>query len=83
MTTGRYERIAGGLMIRIDPTLCVAFGDCVEVAPEAFVLDAEGMVAFVAPEGVARDRLLAACAACPVDAISVQDEDGRQLIPPP
>lgn len=37
-----HERVAGDLTIRIDPTLCVAFGDCVEAAPEAFVIDADG-----------------------------------------
>ena len=76
-----YERVAGDLTIRIDTTLCVAFGDCIEAAPEAFVLDADGMVAFVAPERVARDTLLAACDSCPVDAISVWDRDGKPLVP--
>ena len=77
----QYERVAGDLTIRIDPTLCVAFGDCIEASPEAFVLDADGMVAFVAPESVDRETLLAACDVCPVDAISVWDRDGRQLVP--
>jgi ferredoxin len=70
----------GDLTIRIDPTLCVAFGDCVETVPGAFVIDADGMVAFDTPERVERDRLLAACQSCPVDAISVFDAHGRQLI---
>ena len=77
----QYERIAAGLTIRIDPTLCVAFGDCIEASPGAFVLDANGMVAFLEPERVGREKLLAACDACPVDAISVWDGDGRQLVP--
>ena len=76
-----YERVVGDLTIRIDPTLCVAFNDCVEAAPQAFELDADGMVAFVDPERVEREKLLMACDACPVDAISVWDGHGRQLIP--
>jgi ferredoxin len=77
----QYERVAGDLKICIDPTLCVAFGDCIGASPEAFMLDANGMVAFVAPERVARETLLAACDACPVDAITVWDADGRRLVP--
>lgn len=75
------ERVVGGLRVRIDPTLCVAFGDCIEIAPEAFRLDAEDVVEFVAPETVERHRLLEACRACPVEAITVVDGDDRPLVP--
>ena len=75
------ERQVGGLRVRIDRTLCVGFGDCIEGAPEAFVLDDEGLAVFKAPEAVERARLLAACDACPVDAITVWDENGAQVVP--
>ena len=75
------ERTLGGLRVRIDRTLCVGFGDCVTEAPEAFALDGEDVVVFVAPEGVERERLLRACASCPVDALTVWDEHGTQLVP--
>jgi ferredoxin len=75
------ERQVAGLKIRIDRVLCVGFGDCVEGAPEAFVLDDEGLAVFRAPEAVERARLVAACDACPVDAITVWDEQGAQLAP--
>lgn len=75
------ERAVGDLRVRIDRTLCVGFGDCVTAAPDAFALDEDGVAVFVEPERVARDRLLQACAACPVDALSVWDAHGRQLIP--
>jgi ferredoxin len=77
------ERQVGGLKIRIDRELCVGFADCVEGAPEAFQLDAEGLAVFGEPERVERARLLAACEACPVDALSVWDEAGAQLVPAP
>ncbi len=77
------ERLVGGLRVRIDRTLCVGFGDCVKEAPEGFKLDADGVAVFVAPDAVERDRLLHACDACPVDAISVWDESGKQLVPSP
>jgi ferredoxin len=77
------ERQVCGLRVRIDRGLCVGFGDCVEAAPEAFRLDGENVVVFVAPERVPRERLVAACDACPVDALTVWDEAGRQIVPPP
>ncbi len=75
------ERQVGGLRIRIDRRLCVGFGDCVDAAPAAFRLDEEGVVVFEQPEQVVRERLLAACEACPVDALTVWDEDGAQIVP--
>lgn len=75
------ERQVGSLRIRIDRTLCVGFGDCVTEAPEAFVLDDSGTAVFVDPDGVERERLLRACDVCPVDAITVWDETGGQLVP--
>jgi len=77
------ERIVAGLRVRIDRTLCVGFGDCIKEAPEGFKLDGDGVAVFVDPEAVARDRLLRACDACPVDAISVWDTDGRKQVPTP
>ncbi len=75
------ERDVSGLRIRIDRVLCVGFGDCVTGAPDAFRLADDGVVVFVAPEGVERERLLAACDACPVDALTVWDASGKQVVP--
>jgi len=79
--TEPQERQVGALRVQIDRALCVGFGDCVTEAPEAFALDSESLVVFVAPERVSREKLLEACDACPVDAITVWDADGRQLVP--
>jgi len=75
------ERWACGLRLRIDRELCVGFGDCVEAAPGAFVLDGEGLAVFAAPENATREALIAACDACPVDALTAWDDEGRQLAP--
>jgi ferredoxin len=69
------------LRIEIDPLLCVAFADCVRIAPEAFELNDAGVVVLVEPQKVERARLLEACAACPVDALLVWDAEGKQLVP--
>lgn len=76
------ERNVRGLKVRIDRTLCVGFGDCVTEAPLGFQLDRENIVVFgEAPEAVEREVLLRACETCPVDALTVWDGDGNQLIP--
>ncbi len=81
MSEGFDERIIHGLRVRIDRDLCVGFGDCISEASGAFRLDAEGVVEFENPERVTRDALLRACDACPVDAITVWDAEGRQVVP--
>lgn len=76
------ELTISGLTVRIDRTLCVGFGDCVTAAPDAFELDAEDVAIFHADAAtVARSDLLRACEACPVDALTVLDAAGRQLVP--
>lgn len=77
----RAVRRVHGLRIRIDRTLCVGFGDCIAPAPEAFDLDEEGVAILLEPEAVPRERLLEACRACPVDAITAVDPEGRELAP--
>ena len=79
--TADLECVAGDLRIKIDPTLCVAFGECVTIAPAAFQLNDDGIVVFVEPRRVERGKLIAACAACPVDALMVWDTAGTQLVP--
>jgi ferredoxin len=76
------ERTIAGVTVRIDRLLCVGFGDCIGLAADAFVFDDEGIVIFAAgAESVARERLLEACAACPVDALTVIAPDGAVLVP--
>ena len=75
------ERSIGALRVRIDRTLCVGFADCITEAPAAFVLDEMGVAIFLAPETTDREQLLRACDACPVDAITVWNETGTQIVP--
>jgi ferredoxin len=62
----------------VDPDECSAHGDCVEVAPDVFVLGDVAEVIGAAPPEV----LLAAAEACPAVAISVVDrQTGERLFP--
>ena len=76
------ERTIAGLRVQIDRDLCVGFGDCVSEASEAFRLDEENIAVFgTDPASVEREKLLRACDVCPVDALTVWDTDGSQLVP--
>ncbi|MEO6445147.1 MAG: ferredoxin [Gemmatimonadaceae bacterium] len=81
MTPDADDLLVHGLRVRIDRTLCVGFGDCITEAPDAFVLDEEGVAVFLHPDRVTREVLLHACDECPVDAITVWDDGENQIIP--
>lgn len=74
------ERRIGRCTVRIDRHLCVGFGDCIDVAATVFELDEDGVVRFLDGAGD-EAAALAACAVCPVDALSAFDETGRQIAP--
>jgi ferredoxin len=80
--TALVERRIGDLTLRVDRFLCVGFGDCIDVAPEAFEFDDEGIVAFKdTADQVEPERLIRACDICPVDALIVLDAEGKQIVP--
>jgi ferredoxin len=59
--------------IIIDRSLCSGFGSCVELAPEIFELDGEGLASVRV--GTSDDAaVLGAASACPMAAISVIEE---------
>lgn len=76
------ERPLAGLTIQIDRDLCVGFGDCIEVTPDVFEFDEEGIAVF--KEGnpdVDKEALLESCSSCPVDALLALDQEGKQIVP--
>jgi len=76
------ERALAGLTIQIDRDLCVGFGDCLDVTPDVFEFDEEGIAVF--KEGnpdVDKETLLKSCSSCPVDALVALDEESKQLVP--
>jgi ferredoxin len=75
------ERQIGRYTIRIDKNLCVGFGDCVTDAPDVFALGDDGVVFFLDSHATDEQRLIAACQACPVDALTALDENGKQVAP--
>lgn len=82
MATDVEERQIAGFTVRIDRLLCVGFGDCIEVAPDVFEFDDEGIAVFVDPTpDIDAERLRVSCDICPVDALTMLDSDGNQVVP--
>jgi ferredoxin len=68
--------------VKVDRVLCIGAGSCVAVAPLAFALDNEAK-AIVLPTASQTDdtTLLESAKSCPVAAIIVTDETGKQVFP--
>jgi ferredoxin len=62
--------------VRVDRSLCIGSGDCVDTAPNVFQLDEEDKAVVVDPDGASEDEILQAAANCPVSAIFVVGEEG-------
>jgi ferredoxin len=76
------ERHVAGMRVRIDRLLCVGFETCIEVAPDLFELDEEGIAVFIDDTStVEREDMMGSCRSCPVDALEVFDATSTQVIP--
>jgi ferredoxin len=60
-----------GVEVSVDPELCIGSGECVRIAPLAFVLDDAAGVSLPTAAAPASDpeRLLEAARSCPTQAI--------------
>lgn len=76
--------------IKIDRDLCIGAGTCVVLAPDTFELDDELKAVLKkgdkqSPEVVegqdSEEDILAAAKSCPVLAITLADENGKQIYP--
>lgn len=76
------EGKVGDLTVKIDRLICVGFGDCIDIDPSPFEFDDEG-IATLRPSlnGIDEAALVEACRTCPVDAFTVLDPDGVQIVP--
>jgi ferredoxin len=62
---------------------CQAYGGCTKAAPDVFALGPDRKVEIIDPAGAPDEAILAAARSCPYRVITVTDETGRQLFPPP
>ncbi len=69
------------MKVRVDRDLCTGMAYCVEVAPTVFELDDEMKARVLDPASVDDDTLIEAAKSCPLEAIILEDDQGRQIYP--
>jgi len=76
------ERKISGLTIKIDRGSCIASANCINAAPEFIEFDDERICAFKElKDEIENEKIIEACSVCPVNALYVFDEMGKQIIP--
>lgn len=65
----------------VDRDLCIGAAPCVVIAPGVFQLDEENKAYIVDQNGADADTILMAAQSCPVQAILVYDDTGKQIYP--
>ncbi len=67
--------------IEVKKDICIGSGACESISPKVFRVNAEGKAEVLDRKGDTDENILAAAKACPVQAIYVYDEDGKQIFP--
>ncbi len=67
--------------IKIDRTMCSAYGECIGLAPGVFQLGDDNVCMVIDADGEDDEAILDAARACPVDAITLIDEFEEQVWP--
>ena len=65
----------------VDRELCIGAAPCVAVAPGVFQLDEECKAYVVDQKGADDETIMLAAQSCPVQAIIIYDEEGKQVYP--
>ncbi|RJO62148.1 MAG: ferredoxin [Dehalococcoidia bacterium] len=69
------------MKVKIDRDLCIGVSNCVAVAPRVFKLDKENKAIILDASAADEETLMKAAESCPVNAIILEDDEGRQLYP--
>ncbi len=67
--------------IVVDRDLCIGAGSCSAIAPEVFELDGENKAVVKNPKGADDGTIRLAAKSCPVFAILLANQAGKQLYP--
>ena len=69
------------MKVKIDRDLCIGLGNCVAIAPSVFTLDKENKAVVIDSHTIDDKTLFEAAESCPVKAIIIEDNAGKQLYP--
>lgn len=76
------ERKIGKWTVSVDRNLCIGAASCIAVAPKTFQLDNEAKAIFLdTAEEELPDTIMDSAKSCPVAAIIIHDEKGKQIYP--
>ncbi len=71
------------MKVRVYRDRCIGAGNCIGVAPKVFQLDFQSKARVEDPAGADARTLQDAAEVCPTNAISLFDDEGRQIYPAP
>ena len=78
----KIQRKIRKLTMRIDQDLCIGAATCVALAPKAWALDDQAKAIILdTVEEESDEALIEAAHGCPVMAIFITDEKGKQIFP--
>ena len=69
------------MKVKLDRDLCTGIGNCVVIAPSVFKLDEKRKAVVLNANSADKDTLLEAASNCPMEAITIEDDNGEQLYP--
>lgn len=69
------------MKVTVDRNLCIGAASCVVIAPKVFQLDSEAKAEVVDQKGADEATILDAAKSCPVLAIIIEDDNGKQIWP--
>jgi ferredoxin len=82
MDNPKNTRKIRNLTMKIDRDLCIGAATCIAIAPKAWALDNEAKAIILDTAADETDEtLLSAAKGCPVMAIIITDETGKQIFP--
>ncbi len=70
------------MKIRVDQNICIGAAPCVAIASKTFDLDEKGKAFVKNVNGDTEDLIKQAAESCPVQAIFLYDDTGKQVYPP-
>lgn len=75
-------KLNNGWTVEVDQVVCIGSAPCTAMAPNTFALNDEGKAAILATvDQDDQETILNAARACPVAAIRIKDETGKQIFP--
>jgi len=69
------------MKVEVDKELCISVASCVAVAPGTFELGDDGIATVKKQDADTKETIMQAAQSCPVNAIIVYDDDGKQIYP--